>query len=136
MLKARHVNMRLSPPLFPPFSPFLSLKGLVGHYTFDEVKILDSSGNGNHGKFAIPSGPGANAYGSSAMFNGHDYVEIPHSPNFASNSFSVSMWIYVYKDPAATTKHSAQYCPILHKGTSQDDGCPSLSVHNRKVRRC
>ena len=70
------------------------------------------------------------------MFNGHDYVEIPHSPNFASNSFSVSMWIYVYKDPAATTKHSAQYCPILHKGTSQDDGCPSLSVHNRKVRRC
>jgi hypothetical protein len=114
--------------LLPDATP----KGLVGHYTFDDVKILDSSGNGNHGKFAIPSGPGANAYGSSAMFNGFDWVEIPHTPSFAGSTFSISMWIYIYKDPATTVKHGGRWCPLLHKGASADDGAPSLSIHTEK----
>ena len=103
--------------LLPDATP----KGLVAHYTFDEIKVLDSSGNSNHAKYAIPAGPGVGGKGASAMFNGFDSVEVPHSPSFDSKVFSVSFWMYLYKDPAASVRHGAKWCPILQKGGNKDE---------------
>lgn len=103
-------------------------KGLVGHWNFDEAKVLDSSGSGNHAKNAIPAGPGYGGHGSSAMFNGFDWVEIPHSPSFNSPTYSITFWLFLYKDPAAAIRHGSQSCPILHKGASNDEKSPSLVI--------
>jgi len=109
-------------------------KGLVGHWTFDAIKPLDSSGNYNHGKNPIPPGPGVGSTGSSAMFNGFDYVEIPHSQSFTSPDYSVSFWAYLTHQPVVSG--SGKQCPLLHKGGVGDDQSPSFTVstQSRKVR--
>lgn len=106
-------------------------KSLIGHWSFDEAKVLDSSGNANHGKNSIPAGPGFGGHGSSAMFNGFDWAEIPHSPSFNSKEYSITFWMFLYKDPATAVRHGSRWCPILHKGKSNDEKSPSLVVNSK-----
>jgi len=104
-------------------------KGLVGHWTFDQVKPIDTSGNYNHGKNSIPPGPGVGARGASALFNGFDYVEVPHSPSFAAQEFAVTFWAFLSHAPVA---HGAdRLCPLLHKGKVNNDHAPSLLLNTR-----
>jgi hypothetical protein len=109
-------------------------KGLVGHWTFDEVKPIDSSGRSNHAMHSIPAGPGVLGRGASAMFNGFDYVSIPHSEDFDGSDFSVTFWMYLYKDPKALNTHGEALCPILRKGAA-GKSAPGilLNTHTGKV---
>jgi hypothetical protein len=108
--------------------------GLVGHWTFDEVKPIDSSGRGNHGEHSIAAGPGVMGQGASAMFNGFDFVSIPHSKDFTGGDFSVTFWMYLYKDPKALNTHGEAVCPILRKG-SAGKAAPGilLNTHTGKL---
>lgn len=109
-------------------------KGLVGHWTFDEVKPIDSSGRSNHAMHSIAAGPGVLGRGASAMFNGFDYVSIPHSEDFDGSDFSVTFWMYLYKDPKALNTHGEALCPILRKGAA-GKSAPGilLNTHTGKV---
>ena len=77
---------------------------------------MDSSGNRNHAKDPIPSGPGLSGTGSSAYVNGYDYVEFDHSASFgeANEEYSMTMWVFMIQEPTTT---SSKWCPIVHKGT-------------------
>lgn len=96
--------------------PDAAPQGLVGRWTFDEVKVIDSSGNANHAIHSIPAGPGAFGNGASAMFNGFDFIEIPHGPSLDFTDFTVTFWMYLNKDPKSLNTHGEADCPVLRKG--------------------
>merc|ERR1711907_734343 len=79
-------------------------KSMVGRWTFDDNKALDSSGKRNHAKNSIPSGPGVSSRGNSARFNGFDLVEVPHHDSMNAQTFSMSFWFYLIKDPQYNTR--------------------------------
>ena len=56
--------------------------------------------------------------GSSAFFNGFDYLEIPHSQDFTSKVYSVTFWLYLIKEYTEDLKQKKglRWCPILQKG--------------------
>lgn len=116
--------------LLPDAAP----KGMVGHWTFDAIKPLDNSGNYNHGRNPIPPGPGVGSIGSSAMFNGFDYVQIPHSRSFTSEEYAVSFWVYLTHQPV--TNGPGRQCPLLHKGGTGEEMSPALTLatDSRKLR--
>ena len=60
--------------------------------------VLDSSGLKNHAKSEIPPGPSFGGSDHSAYFNGVDYLEIPHSPEFMSKIFSITFWVFMIRD--------------------------------------
>eukprot|EP00753_Platysulcus_tardus_P015066 PLAT4752.1.p2 GENE.PLAT4752.1~~PLAT4752.1.p2 ORF type:complete len:388 (+),score=184.41 PLAT4752.1:30-1166(+) len=113
--------------LLPDAAP----KGMVGHWSFDELKVLDSSGQGNHGKNPIPPGAGVGGRGASAAFNGFDWVEVPHSASFTSRVFSASFWIYLARDPTVSLGKGLRWCPLLHKGAASDEMAPALMLDRR-----
>ena len=109
-------------------------QGLVGHWTFDEVKPIDSSGHGNHAEHAIAAGPGVMGRGASAMFNGYDFVSIPHNDMMSGSDFSITFWMYLYKDPKALNTHGEAVCPILRKGSAGKNSPGILmNTHTGKV---
>lgn len=59
---------------------------------------MDSSGSKNHAKNSIEAGPSFGGIGSSAYFNGYNYLEIPNSPDFDSKIFSLTFWVYLIKE--------------------------------------
>uniref|UniRef100_A0A7V3J940 DUF2341 domain-containing protein n=1 Tax=candidate division CPR3 bacterium TaxID=2268181 RepID=A0A7V3J940_UNCC3 len=89
-------------------------EGLVGYWKMDEsswtndcstATVIDSSGNGNHGK-SCPSGAGSQPttgkFGNAGYFDGsNDYVDIGNkdSLNFGTQSFTASFWV---KNPPST----------------------------------
>ena len=111
--------------------PDAAPNGLVGHWSFDGVKPLDSSGQRNHGAAAIPPGPGVGSSGASAMFNGRDSVKVPHAQSLTAPSYSVSMWVYLRRMPEGADTKPARNCPLLYKGDDGNHPAPSLEVNTR-----
>lgn len=115
--------------------PDAAPKGLIAHWDFNGNHVVDSSGNRNHAKDPIPSGPGLSGLGSSAYVNGYDYVEFDNSASFgeANEEYSLSMWIFMIQEPTTT---SSKWCPIVHKGSEGEKGSPSLEINtvSRKLR--
>lgn len=117
--------------LLPDATP----KGMIAHWNFDGDHVVDSSGNRNHAKDPIPSGPGMSGTGSSAYVNGYDYVEFDHSASFgeANEEYSLTMWVFMIQEPTTT---SSKWCPIVHKGSEGSKGSPSIEINtvSRKLR--
>jgi len=92
--------------------------GLVAHWTFDDYKGLDTSGNHHHASSLLKPGPGIGGQGYSAAVDGKDFITISNSDDFNSNVFSITFWVFLIKegiaDPKAPT--DVQYCPLLIKG--------------------
>ena len=98
--------------------------GLVGHWSFDDGSGLDGSGLQHHANLTVAAGPAMGGQGASALFNS-DYMEVPDAPDLDVRLFTVTTWVYMYRD--ADAGDSFRWCPILQKG--RDD--PSGAVYNR-----
>lgn len=115
--------------LLPDARPY----GMVGHYTFDMVKVLDSSGHRNHAMGDVLAGPPWGPSGASGMFR-KNYVVIPHSTTHETTDYSITFWIYRLEDQesktmAAAAKRLERWCPVVHKGVQEiasTTGAPSL----------
>eukprot|EP00916_Digyalum_oweni_P005779 GHVL01010038.1.p1 GENE.GHVL01010038.1~~GHVL01010038.1.p1 ORF type:complete len:340 (-),score=33.72 GHVL01010038.1:48-1067(-) len=93
--------------------------GLVGHWSFDDMRGVDSSGRQNH---AIASslpvtfpGPSMGGHGSSALFR-QSYVTIKHTKDFDSADFSYTLWVYLLEGSLVSASSPSQFCPIILKG--------------------
>lgn len=95
--------------------------GLVGRYTFDMTKPLDSSGSRNHALGPTVAGSPWGNIGASAVFR-KNYILIPHSSSFETTDYSVSFWIYRLQDEKS--KADAAATPPLERW------CPSESIAN------
>ena len=51
---------------------------MVLHLSFDDEKPYDQSGNKNHANSRVINGPTMLGQGYSALFNGFDFLELPH----------------------------------------------------------
>jgi hypothetical protein len=95
--------------------PFASPKGLVGYWNFDELRVLDNSGNRHHGVGIVNSGPAFGGIGSSALFTSGNYITIPASSAFKSSDFTITFWLFVVQDFFSSSK-GVRYCPLLQRG--------------------
>ncbi len=98
--------------------PYASPKGLVGYYNFDEIRVLDNSGNRNHGVGLVSAGQAFGGAGSSGLFTSGNYVTIPGNPGFSNpdnTDFSVTFWLFVVQDFFSASK-GVRYCPLVQKG--------------------
>lgn len=89
---------------------------LVAYYTFDDIRIIDYSGNNHNSRNMVIPGIGIGGFGFSAMFNNGDYVKIPNS--FMLNnlqSYSISFFIFLVEDFYSQSKGN-RFCPIFQKG--------------------
>eukprot|EP00298_Acanthocystis_sp_HF-20_P009164 c18143_g1_i1.p1 GENE.c18143_g1_i1~~c18143_g1_i1.p1 ORF type:complete len:573 (-),score=261.86 c18143_g1_i1:119-1837(-) len=100
--------------------PPASTRGLVGRWSFDDSQALDSSGLGNHAKSSPAVGPGRFGNGASARFDGSQMMEIPHSTDFESPDFCVTLWLYLLGDS------TGQWRSLLHKGSKDQERTPTL----------
>ena len=93
-------------------------KGLMGHWSFDDSKVLDSSGYENHAKEDVPVVSGPGGHGTAAKFDGHSYVEIPNSDKLNLSIFTMTFWAFLNIDQSAAQEDETQlrWCPIIQKG--------------------
>jgi len=91
-------------------------KGLIGHWSFDEIRPLDTSGNKNHAVGVVKPGPAFGGIGASAFFSNGDYITIPHSNSFQQGSdFTITFWLFVVQDFFTSSK-GIRYCPLIQRG--------------------
>eukprot|EP00742_Colponemidia_sp_Colp-10_P000203 GILJ01000231.1.p1 GENE.GILJ01000231.1~~GILJ01000231.1.p1 ORF type:complete len:402 (-),score=42.09 GILJ01000231.1:91-1296(-) len=114
-------------------------KDLALHLSFDDCKCLDTSGLRNHARNVIPPGPAMGGFGASAMFNGFDWVEVPHSTDFYSREFSVTFWMYLMKDASSGPRSGKglRWCPLVQKGVDDNqkktyDRSPAIFFDRRE----
>ena len=96
------------------------LRGLVGHWKFEEsggTRVIDASGEGNHGTAVGKWKRAPGAMGQGLDLNGAStFVEIPHSPslNPGASPWTVAAWVrtrhtgtgtVVYKDNEPRLQH-------------------------------
>ncbi len=85
---------------------------------------MDYSGHKNHAINKVPAGVERGGKGYSAMFNGNNYLEIPHSDDFNSKVFSVTFWLYIIQghgNAADDQLHKrVKWCPIFQKGKDDE----------------
>lgn len=101
-------------------APLAAPRGLVGHWTFDDALDLDHSGMGNHAKQPVPHGPGLHGMGTSAKFDGTNYLEIPHSEHLDAQDFCVTFWLYLLGDS------TGEWRSIVHKGSRDQERTPTF----------
>jgi len=94
-------------------------EGLIGHWTFDDYKGLDTSGNHNHANSLLKPGPGMGGIGYSVAVGGKDYVTIPNSASFDAKVFSVTFWVFLIK--GQETAQETKFCPLLVKGSKNKE---------------
>lgn len=122
--------------------PDAAPKSLIGHWTFDDMAVTDSSGNKNHAAGpretwgTIPSGPGLWGRGASGYFNGFDYVQIPHSATFTqiAGEYSMTLWLYLLNNPLKPTDATGTWCPLLRKGEGAGSPGLLLQTQSRKFK--
>lgn len=95
--------------LLPEARPY----GIVGHYSFDMMQAVDSSGHKNHALGNIV--PSTSIHGSSALFR-KNYILIPHSAVHETTDYSVTFWLYRLEDEEsktaiASSKPLESWCP-------------------------
>jgi hypothetical protein len=95
--------------------PYATPKGLVGYWNFDEARVLDNSGNRNHGIGVVNAGPAFGGVGSSGLFTSGNYITIPANPGFQSSDFTITFWLFVVQDFFSSNK-GVRYCPLMQRG--------------------
>jgi hypothetical protein len=97
-------------PLVRPYSRPIIIhdKSLIAYYVFDrEGKLMDLSGNGNHGTITGATFNAKGRYGAALSFDGlDDYVDLmPESSfDFGANQ-DFSFWMWFYPNTAADTRY-------------------------------
>lgn len=92
------------------------ISNLILYYKFDELKIIDYSGNNNLSKNLVTPSVGYGGIGSSALFVGGDYIKVPNNNKLNNlNSYSLSFWFYLIKDFYTLNKGN-RFCPLFQKG--------------------
>jgi len=114
------------------FLPEAKPKNLIAHWSFDDAKPLDLSGNNNHAVNSVKTGPALGGMGYSAHFSKGEFLEVPHTKQFesASEEFSFTFWFYLLTENKDENAASLAACPLVQKG--QDDLLnvnKSLSYH-------
>jgi hypothetical protein len=84
--------------------------GLVGHWTFDGADLVsnvtDKSGQGNNGNMSgftsTTTAKVGGVLGQALKFDGsNDYIRVPHSASYKSNSQAFSFWMYPRQIPSS-----------------------------------
>lgn len=101
--------------------PGASMPALGGHWSFDGPLPVDTSGHGNHGVGTLEHGPSPMGDGYSARF-GKVFLTVPDAPQFKSEDFSYSFWLFVLDDPKGQAQEAPRWCPLLRKGIFMTDG--------------
>lgn len=92
------------------------ISNLILYYKFDELKLIDYSGNNNLSKNLVTPSVGYGGIGSSALFVGGDYIKVPNNNKLNNlNSYSLSFWFYLIKDFYTLNKGN-RFCPLFQKG--------------------
>jgi hypothetical protein len=94
---------------------YLNQNDLILHLDFNQEINVDLSGSKIAVNQAIKAGPGVDEKGSSAFFNGVNYVTVDHYDKWDSRELRVSFWIYVIE--TTKKKDTRMYCPLLLKGS-------------------
>jgi hypothetical protein len=95
--------------------PLAKSNGLIGYWNFDEIKPLDNSGNKLHGVGTVKSGPAFAGLGSSALFSGGEFLQIPYNKGFNGQNFTITFWLFVFQDFFSNNK-GIRFCPFLQRG--------------------
>ena len=93
-------------------------EGLAGHWSFDDYRGLDSSGNHNHASSPIRPGPSMGGSAYSANIGQGNYITIPNSEDFNSRVFSITFWVFFIRDNLEDPEsiQGLRMCPLLYKG--------------------
>ncbi|UKK00181.2 hypothetical protein MACK_000251 [Theileria orientalis] len=83
----------------------LSVKGLVGYWSFDTLYPLDESGNGNHFYTPTYSGPPSNGHGSSLLFTNDSSYKIRSNSSLDLDVFTLSFRIYLLGDYSSSFRN-------------------------------
>eukprot|EP00697_Spironema_sp_BW2_P004899 gnl/Spiro4/16620_TR8952_c0_g1_i1.p1 gnl/Spiro4/16620_TR8952_c0_g1~~gnl/Spiro4/16620_TR8952_c0_g1_i1.p1 ORF type:complete len:458 (-),score=99.86 gnl/Spiro4/16620_TR8952_c0_g1_i1:60-1403(-) len=104
------------------FAADAPLLDLAGHWTMDDNKGLDSSGQSNHMMFSpLGFGPGVAGIGTSALINGEYGLVIPHIPRYFTSDYTISLWIFLMENAK-----TSEWRPLLHKGNGDGERAPAL----------
>lgn len=95
--------------------PYAKPEGLIGHWSFDEIRALDQSGNRNHALGTLTAAPSFGGYGSAALFYNGNFIQVPHSNMMSSHHFAFTFWLFIVEDYFTANK-GGRYCPFIHKG--------------------
>lgn len=100
------------------FLPAAKPKNLLGHWSFDDSKPLDNSGNNNHAVHSVKAGPALGGAGHSAYFSNGEFLEVPHNKQFESAAdFAITFWFYLLNKPNKDENASLIACPLIQKGS-------------------
>lgn len=101
------------------FLPAAKPKNLIAHWSFDDSKPLDASGNNNHAINNVKAGPAFGGIGQSAFFAEGEFLEVPHNKQFesAADSFSITFWFYLLtKNKQDKSASALGSCALVQKG--------------------
>jgi hypothetical protein len=118
--------------------------GLSGRWTFDEIKPVDSSGNGRHATFTVGAAPGVMGRGASGRFTGFNSLKINDDAGTLLNdqkdgNYGLSFWLYLPQNPVELeSTHSSAgeqlMCSLVTKGENTDTPAVSIMM-SPKTRR-
>jgi hypothetical protein len=93
--------------------------GLAAHYTFDNCKATDTSGNKNHGTINGTLACIKGMEEKALQFDGASYISIPNSSSLnPTKEWTMAFWIRI--DDVSTL-----WSGIIHKGGPFESGCYS-----------
>ena len=98
--------------------PNAELNGLKLYYSFDQIRAIDESGNGNHGKGEFFSGPSFTGIGNSAFFKNGLFIEIPYNKFLYDSDFTFTFYLFIMDDP---NNEGERFCPFIQKGLDKDN---------------
>jgi RNA recognition motif-containing protein len=99
--------------------PSNSPKNLKAHYSFDQSRGIDESGNGNNLIGEYLSGPAFGGLGQSALFKNGDFLETNNDNLIDVNSdFSLTFWLFLVDDYNSLS--GERFCPFVQNGFSKE----------------
>ena len=106
-------------------------QGLVGHWTFDEVKPIDSVDTVT--TLSMPLLLDLVLWDVVQVLCSMDMTSSPSHNDMMSGSDFSTFWMYLYKDPKALNTHGEAVCPILRKGSAVKNSWILMNTHTGKV---
>ncbi|MDA2936242.1 DUF2341 domain-containing protein [Patescibacteria group bacterium AH-259-L05] len=89
--------------------------GLIGHWTFEQYSVLDSSDNTNTGTPNNGATTAGGKFGNACSFDGtNDYINIPDHNSLKPTTMSIAMWLKLTSDPNCDANNN--WRSILYKG--------------------
>ena len=99
--------------------PSNSPKNLKAHYSFDQSRGIDESGNGNNLIGEYLSGPAFGGLGQSALFKNGDFLETNNDNLIdVNNDFSLTFWLFLVDDYNSLS--GERFCPFVQNGFSKE----------------